>query len=410
MNVVKKIIAVITTVLITVRLAVISVSASFAAPFIAEESLKLLFIEALGATGSYSADDLEAWEYDDLKNEFEIQMTTNPNFNAKKVLPVFFDINDPGLGYNEDAAAFDKMANQAVSEWLNYMQSKGEELYDFINPTYAGPDLQGKTSVLFNYWAKDDKRYYDVYYSSQPGELYRHSDGVYYFIKYDYVEHYSPDGVRQGGPSTVTGGLSAKYVRCGEWVWREDGTQAPTDDETIPVIGEADGTQVTPDMLNPDGTVTIDGTTYYPKDFIDWDKFKDPAIIDLLNKILSKLEEVPVVSEQDKPLVDVDSIEIAVSEELSDYTVPVGISNVFPFCLPFDFARGVKMLLAKPEVPVFKTEFDLTDFCGFDLGVIPLEISLEKWEPAVVIIRWFFLFLFIVSLIKISPKIVKGAG
>ena len=35
------------------------------------------------------------------------------------------------------------------------------------------------------------------------------------------------------------------------------------------------------------------------------------------------------------------------------------------------------MLLAKPEVPVFKTEFDLTDFCGFDLGVIPLEISLE---------------------------------
>lgn len=54
---------------------------------------------------------------------------------------------------------------------------------------------------------------------------------------------------------------SVKSIQIyGDWRYDED-TPAETDDTAVPVIGEVAGTQVTPDMLNPDGTVTIDGTT-----------------------------------------------------------------------------------------------------------------------------------------------------
>lgn len=424
MNVTKKTIAMIIVALVVMRLFVINVSASFAAPVMAEETLKLLFIEALSATGSYSADDLEAWEYEDLRNEFDIQMTTNPNFNAKKVLPVLVSDDLSVIpGSPEDIAKkeaemikFREQTDKAVSDWLNYMQSSGEDLYDFINPTYNIPiDMQGNGCVLVipfsNYPGRPIDRYRVIY--GEYGIIGKSGNEtqvrVFNVTKIDVYDLRWNLQYSQGPLSSYMTAIKSNMERYGDWSF-EDGTKVDTDDEPIPVIGEVAGTQVTPDMLNPDGSVTIGGTTYYPKDFIDWDKFKDPAIIDLLNKILAKIDDMPVISEQDKPIVDVDSVEIAVPDELSDYTVPAGISSVFPFCLPFDFSRGIKMLLAEPEVPVFKTEINMTDFCGFDLGVVPLEISLEKWEPAVVIIRWFNLLLFIISLIFISTKIVKGAG
>ena len=417
--------ALITIVLVVIRLFVINVYASFAAPIMAEETLKTILIDGLLAGGSdYTKDDLESWELNDLENEFEIQMTTNPNFNAKKVLPVLVSDDFSVIpGSPEDIAKkeaemrkFREQTDKAVSDWLNYIQSNGEDLYDFMNPTYNIPiDIQGNGCVLvvpFSNAGNGKIDRYRVIYGEY-GLIKKVGDEIHYSVynvpKSDIYDLNWNFKYSQSGTSVTSGTIRSDMERYGDWSF-EDGTKVDTDDDPIPVIGEVAGTQVTPDMLNPDGTVTIGGTTYYPKDFIDWDKFKDPAIIDLLNKILAKIDDMPVISEQDKPIVDVDSVEIAVPDELSDYTVPAGISSVFPFCLPFDFSRGIKMLLSEPEVPVFKTEIDMTDFCGFDLGVVPLEISLEKWEPAVVIIRWFNLLLFIISLIFISTKIVKGAG
>lgn len=431
MNTVKKIIAFAVVIFITFRLIVISVSASFAAPFMAEETLKTLFIEALGASGSYSADDLEAWDYNDLKNEFEIQMKTNSNFKPKNAIPflVFPDREDiPGTPEHEEKVMNDirnlrKRNDEIIAEWFNNMVENGGDLYDFIHPTYNFPafDIQGSGGAYvvdyyskgYGHCAKDGYTVYCFEYAEVDSDL-----DHYVFHNLTSSKTYHLDGtlwIDHG----LTSGFWNEYahlkaelnpVKYGDWRLASDGSSVKTDDEAIPVIGEADGVQITPDMLNPDGTVTIGGTTYYPQDFIDFDKFKDPAITDLLQKILEAIDNMPVVAEQDKPIVDVDNIEVAVPEELSDFTVPIGIANVFPFCLPWDFVRGIKTLVAKPEVPVFKTEIDLTDFCGFDLGVIPFEVSFEKWEPAVVIIRWFFLLLFIITLIILTPKICKGAG
>lgn len=407
--------ALITIILVVIRLFVINVYASFAAPIMAEETLKTILIEGLVAGGSdYSKDDLEAWELDDLENEFEIQMTTNSNFNVKKVLPVFFDINDPGLGYNEDAAAFDKMADQELSDWLSGLLSGslGENIYDNLHPTYVGPDLEGGVAMLK---LKNNDGSYYVYYGNTNGELYHNSStSTAVYLKTYCEEFYDRDGIlihSTNANSSVTTEYDKSCVSIyGSWKWREDGTQVDTDDEIIPAIGEADGTQVTPDMLNPDGTVTIGGITYYPKDFIDWDKFKDPAIIDLLNKILAKIDDIPVISEQDKPLVDVDEIEVSVPEELSDYAAPIGISNVFPFCIPWDIVRGFQILNQPSVTPKFEIPFNIPEFGLFDGVEETITIDFTEYDKYVQIFRWFQIVGFSFLLCKLSLTRVKGAG
>lgn len=399
MNMVKKIIALIMVIFVVIRVYVFSVSASFAAPFIAEETLKTVLIEGMLAGGAdYTKDDLESWELEDLENEFEIQMTTNPNFKPKEAAPKIFP--------------FIPFSDTVLGNFLSTMEENGAELYDFINPTYSDTiDMQGGVSVLYDYWAADrgDKRYYDVYYSSKPAQLYNIGGKLYYFIEYDYYESHSPSGVtRYDQSNTLSGNLnSVKHLRYGKWVWREDGTQAETDDEVIPVIGEADGTQVTPDMLNPDGTVTIDGVTYYPKDFIDWDKFKDPAIIDLLNEILKAIENVPVIDNSQTDIGEIDA-DVTLPSELSDFSTP-GLIDVFPFCLPYDFIRGMRLFSAEPEVPHFETEIKIPAFLNVPAQTWKFEIDFKEFEPLAKITRWISLISFIYCLILLTPKIAKGA-
>ena len=227
--------------------------------------------------------------------------------------------------------------------------------------------------------------------------------------------NYYPNGTIQNEYKYPYGG-TGKYISWTSFpeyqkfygdVRYEDGTQAETDDEAIPVIGEADGTQVTPDMLNPDGTVTIDGTTYYPKDFIDWDKFKDPAIIDLLNQILDSIDNAFVIDDSVSDSIPGD-VAVEVPAELSDFTTP-GIMNVFPFCLPLDFVRGMQLLKAEPEVPHFEKEIKIPAFLNVPEQKWKFVIDFKELEPLAKITRWCFIFGFIYTLILITPKIVKGA-
>ena len=425
MNTVKKIMALITIVLVVIRLFVINVYASFAAPIMAEETLKTILIDGLLAGGSdYTKDDLESWELNDLENEFEIQMTTNPNFNAKKVLPVLVSDDLSVIpGSPEDIAKkeaemikFREQTDKAVSDWLNYMQSSGEDLYDFMNPTYNIPiDIQGNGCVLvvpFSNAGNGKIDRYRVIYGEY-GLIKKVGDEIHYSVynvpKSDIYDLNWNFKYSQSGTSVSSGSIRSNMERYGDWRF-EDGTKADTDDNPIPVIGEVAGTQVTPDMLNPDGTVTIGGITYYPKDFIDWDKFKDPAIIDLLNKILAKIDDIPVISEQDKPLVDVDEIEVSVPEELSDYAAPIGISNVFPFCIPWDIVRGFQILNRPSVTPKFEIPFNIPEFGLFDGVEETITIDFTEYDKYVQIFRWFQIVGFSFLLCKLSLTRVKGAG
>lgn len=86
--------------------------------------------------------------------------------------------------------------------------ANGAELYDFINPTYSDSvDMQGGTSVLYNYWGRTQSqptdRYYSVYYSSKPAQLFYVGGELHYSIEYNYYESHFPSGVTRHDKSSV---------------------------------------------------------------------------------------------------------------------------------------------------------------------------------------------------------------
>ena len=136
-------------------------------------------------------------------------------------------------------------------------------------------------------------------------------------------------------------------------------------------------------------------------------------LIDLLNQILSKIDDIDVIEpDTTKDLVDsiTDSVDISVSEELSDYMMPTGISSVFPFCLPFDLYRGIRLLSVKPVAPVLEIPFEVPEFGLFKGYKTTLTIEFEKYDKYFSVFRWGIYFIFALGLVFISTKIVKGAG
>lgn len=292
----------------------------------------------------------------------------------------------------------------------DYLSSLGAGLLDGYTVQNQVPttDLKGYGALFESWRREDDLRYrcYCDYISLNGSTTMLH--GKLHYVYYDSHGKIQREKDRDMGDSFVGTTTSSIDKHYGDVRNHLDGTQVETDDEAIPVIGEADGTQVTPDMLNPDGTVTIDGTTYYPKDFIDWDKFKDPAIIDLLNQILDAIDNAYVFDDSVPDSIPGD-VAVEVPAELSDFTTP-GIANVFPFCLPWDFVRGMHLLKSEPEVPHFETEIKIPAFLNVPEQKWKLEIDFKEFEPLARITRWCSLLSFVYVLILITPKICKGAG
>ena len=302
-----------------------------------------------------------------------------------------------------------KSLEEERNSWYDSMYDMGWNFYDFVHKneknilSTSTVDLKGRGALIHRY--DNNGKLYEVFYcdyvvmDNDSGRFYYYGNPVSY-IRYNSngTIAYSDDNL--GNASSP---ISSEFKFYGD-VRYMDGTEAPTDDEYKYEVGETpDGTRVTVDMLNPDGTV--DGQPVTP----DLTKFNNEALLDLIRDMLEASKNTYEVANPDN-VVNPDDITVEVAEELEDFTVSPSIITVFPFCLPFDFVRGIKTLVQKPKVPVFKAELDLTNICGYDLGKHEIEISLEKWEPAAVVCRWFFILLFTYTLILITPRICKGAG
>lgn len=403
------------------RLITLNVFAVSAAPVIASSELAALLGQFLVTLEICTADQIKDMTCEEMKDKLRPivssgALPTDSPDAVNNLRSSFYNlITSPA------ATVSGKLVTSAVGDWITDFIDD----YSCLKPT-STTDLQGYSSLLVckHYAGIDDPLTGDYvsadayFYSNSAGTFRnRNGDKANYFIAFNRMD-YVYNGRVLESQYINSSFISSFYISnhsdrefYGTWLW-DDGTPSETNDVTIPAIGEADGTTVTPDMLNPDGTVTINNTTYYPKDYIDMDKFDDTAIIDLLGEILDKIDNTTVVVQNNDTVQDMVgdvSVELDIGE-LNNFKMPVSIADVFPFCLPFDFVRGFKGLVSKPEIPVFKSELDLTDFCGYNLGKHTIEVSLEKWEPAVVIFRWFSLILFSYALILLTGKIVKGAG
>lgn len=435
MKLLKQITAVMAALLIVVNVSFINTSAAMAAPVMAGEELASFLAGALGASGHSQS------EIDNLTIPDQLDLLGNDlrNGNISLDTPVTYETNIDGInqsvsvpldaymGMSKDIPFYNPpvYALNWYNEAVNSLINDDDVLSD--TPNYFTPqsttDLMGSgammkrvdssTMTFLNTWdyiviePLEGDKVKVHFHTDTVTKAYQVKNGVisdpheqnitYTFMVLDYVggcfyyEHTKPTSF-YGDVRTM------------------DGEPFPTDDEYQYQLGALpDGTVVTPDMLNPDGTVTVDGVTYDPVDYLDPDNLTDEGKHALIDAIADAISNTLVVAD-DKPIVDEDDITVEVPEELKNFTLSKAIMNVFPFCLPRDFVRGIKTLVQKPEAPVFKAELDLTDFCGYDLGKHTIEISFEKWEPAVDVFRWFSILLFTYSLILLTGKIVKGAG
>lgn len=194
------------------------------------------------------------------------------------------------------------------------------------------------------------------------------------------------------------------------------------DDEYAPIgTVNIDGQ---PYNLNPDGSVTIDGTTYYPNSdgtvtvggntydpVINFPAYNNTALFDLLNLILRLLQELEhsLDFNQDDPLDLPTEVAVSYSGTLSEFVYMGPWATVFPFCLPWDLYRGIKLLSSEPEAPKFEIPFNIPAFGLFQGYSSKIVLDFTDYYKYFYVVRWFTTVLFVASLIFITFKIVKGA-
>ena len=197
-----------------------------------------------------------------------------------------------------------------------------------------------------------------------------------------------------------------------------------------PVIGEEDkpiGTVYIdgePYYLNPDGSVTYNGVTYYPNSDgtitinnqaydprYDFTSYNNSALMDLLNYLIQLINELEnqLTYEEDNAYDGATSSSVAYEGELSEFIYNGSWATIFPFCIPWDFVRGVKLLSAKPEAPRFEIPFEGPKFGLFNGYSTVIVLDFSTYTKYFYVVRWFTTVCFIGGLCFITFKIVKGA-
>lgn len=435
------------------RIITINTFALSAAPIIVGEELAEIYGSMLVSSGLYTQDEVNnmSWNeiemnlydgidkgYIDISSPVENVPIRDSKGNVHyESFPTFTDFfkfcTDPtymyekmqevGVTPSSSLGSAVNIAADVVSKWLSD-KVQSDSVGDYVKPTAVSNgkpvNMQGygamveihRGNYVIRYWAD-----YITYNSDQSCTLHGNGASVSGYISYidtnsityRYVEGLSFYSI--SGDSSIGAITDVKYY--GD-VRTNSGTKVETDEDMLPVIGLVAGagatTMITPDILNPDGTVTIDGVTYYPSDYIDWTNFDDTAIIDLLNEILKEFDKSAVI-EQDKDtaqdMIGDVSVELDIAE-FNNFVPPPGIADVFPFCLPWDFVRGLQLLAVKPVAPKFVIPFEIPEFGLFKGYKGSVTLDMAKYSEYFEVARWVQVVLFMIGLCFISFKVVKG--
>lgn len=196
---------------------------------------------------------------------------------------------------------------------------------------------------------------------------------------------------------------------------------------TLYEIG-ADGAIVLPDgsvvYPNEDGSYTINNTNYYPTEY-NLAAYDDSALLGLLQQVLARLDSIENAlefeSEEDIEAEKDEELEAAQEEALEEvesyegtlkkytYSSPKW-TTIFPFCIPWDFVRGVKLVSAAPVAPKFSIPFEIPAFLSFPGYKTEIVLDFSDFEKYFVPVRWFTTVFFLMSLGFVTFKIVKGAA
>ena len=413
--------------IIFLKVFVIDVCALSAAPILGE-ALVEVFSVLLVASGTHTAEEVNDMSWNEVETALNdgissgmidpVQVvgdvtidgvTKKMNFmewlaeNAKRTHAV---ITSDTFGTITSTAVKTAISNSlpgTVGSWINTLTKED------VVPT-SSIDNKGYGAVL--YYPGDGRSNKPFYFycdyivvseMGSPPALYAEAFGE------AYVEYYNFDGsFYRSEEATWCPPYEASQCKVYGDVRSNDGSQAESDDTYTDEVGETDdGQKVTLENIQS-GEVSAEDTT------LDYDKFNDEAIIDLLGQILDAMENVPVVEDTADNTIAEDfaqELEGSVAIELEDISalqLPTGIATVFPFCLPFDFAYGLEILATNPVAPKFEIPFEIPAFGLYPGTKDVITLDFAKYSKYFNVGRWVQVVIFSIGLCFISFKVVKG--
>lgn len=298
--------------------------------------------------------------------------------------------------YNAETGAFDMycICYEVTDPFGNVIKRD----YDVSSAIYGFSDLEDANLALENSYIDEEERFHLVSYNGKELCI---TDCATLF----------PDGVNTDFPPAVIDGATIGIIEGANGTLYEIGADGAI---TLP-----DGSVVYP---NEDGTYTINNVNYYPTEY-NLAAYDDSALLGLLQQVISRLDDIENALEFEKPdeTEKDEELEAAQDEALEKveeyegtlenyvYSSPKW-TTIFPFCIPWDFVRGVKLVSAKPVAPKFVIPFEIPEFLFFPGYKSEIVLDFSEFEEYFVPVRWFTTVFFLMGLGFITFKIVKGAA
>lgn len=408
--------------LLVAQIAFTNTYALASAPLLGVSAISELFAELLTTFGLASSSDVDKMTFDDMQSTLDSGIDSVDANSGRSMLDFIMQFQTNSV--NQQAKFID-VTSKAFGNWaanaiVNDVKSVVDE---YVVDTPTTDNTKGYGSMVKISAGDGSGRYY-IYYcdyaeiDTNKKILYIRNYSHRANFEYGYLREWDEQGNQSfntdSSASSIPGYIGNIYPGYLEYygdVRYSDGSKAPTNDETEKVIGETPaGDIVTADMVNPvDGSVTSkDGTTVFPKDFLDLSKFTDKAILELLKSLIAAINNAAVA---DNTLSDDIADDVAVEldvAELNNLTLPSGIASVFPFCLPFDFVRGLQLLASAPVAPKFVIPFEIPSFGLFEGFKKDIVLDFAEYSKYFEVGRWVQTVLFVISLVFISYKLVQG--
>lgn len=191
-------------------------------------------------------------------------------------------------------------------------------------------------------------------------------------------------------PDVLFGGINGalengELADVGDVVWPNNGTITlnPALETDVP--------------LSDTMTGVIDGTIPWT-DY--WERVTTnplPGVKDLDTKIVHELNNTGV-SENEM------EISAPLDTSVAD-NYRMDLTNIFPFCIPFDLYDFLNCLCAEPEAPNFKWNIPLS---AVGLEDCTVEINLDKWDSVAQIFRDMELLAFCIGLAFVTRNLIRG--
>lgn len=209
------------------------------------------------------------------------------------------------------------------------------------------------------------------------------------------------------GDIRYTDGTKADEATAVEEVPASIGEVTDAYGNTYPVNADGTVTVNGEDIpVNADGTVTINGDTYYPTYIIS--NYDDTALIDLIHQLIDTINQGQLIEET--PADDVSDVPLpAVDADFESLQLSPSIATVFPFCIPWDLVRGIKLLAADPVAPRFEVPFNVPSigeiFPGYEGSVV---VDFSEYDKYFKVVRWGTFMIAMFGICFLTFKIVKG--